>query len=350
MHIIFVLILAALVLLSVSMQKTYAAVPARELRRRARSGDELAGVLYRAVSYGPSLRAVLWLLTGLSSAAFFVAISRFATPLLAFLVCLMLIWLGFVWLPSSRVTWLGQRMAATIAPPLSWLLAYLHPIIDRLATFVQRHRPIIIHTGLYEKKDLADLIDRQQVQADNRIDKNALNIAKHALSFGDRLVGQKMIPQRMVKMVSADETIGPVLMTELHDSGHSRFPVYAGKRDHIVGVLYAKDLVQAKSGGKVKDTMQERVLYIHEDQDLQAALQACLKTHHHLFVVVNSFEEYVGIITLEDIIEQIIGQPIIDEFDQYDDIRAVASILAKKEHQEHQDDVKSPPPTDPKAN
>nr|MBP7806933.1 CBS domain-containing protein [Candidatus Saccharibacteria bacterium] len=76
------------------------------------------------------------------------------------------------------------------------------------------------------------------------------------------------------------------------------------------------------------------VLYLHESQNLYEALTAMLKTKHHLFIVVNSFEVLVGIITLEDVIEQIIGKPIIDEFDEYDDLRAVAARQAQTIHTE----------------
>ena len=148
------------------------------------------------------------------------------------------------------------------------------------------------------------------------------------------------MPKRVVKAVSVNENIGPVLMTELHDIGHSRFPVYDGKKDSIIGTLYLRDLVNTKSTGKVSDVMKKDVCYVHEEQSLYDALQAILKTRHHLLVVVNSFEEYVGIITIEDVIEQIIGKPILDEFDQYNDLRAVAARVAKLEHQAHHEEEK----------
>jgi CBS domain containing-hemolysin-like protein len=74
---------------------------------------------------------------------------------------------------------------------------------------------------------------------------------------------------------------------------------------------------------------------VHEDFTLYQALQAFLKTKHHLFLVVNSFEELVGILTIEDVLEQMIGKPIVDEFDRYDDLRAVAAAAAKKDHVNH---------------
>ncbi len=121
-------------------------------------------------------------------------------------------------------------------------------------------------------------------------------------------------------------------MDDLHKSGHSRFPVFGDTQDSIVGILYLRNLVKAKAGGTVQKTMTKQVCYVHEDQPLTEALQAILKTHQQLFIVVNSFEEYVGIVTIEDIMEAIVGQQIVDEFDEYEDLRAVAAKLAHAEH------------------
>jgi Mg2+/Co2+ transporter CorC len=68
---------------------------------------------------------------------------------------------------------------------------------------------------------------------------------------------------------------------------------------------------------------------------LYQVLHAFLKTKHHQFIVVNSFEEYTGIVTIEDVLEQVIGHKIEDEFDKYDDMRAVAQHQAQKEHDSH---------------
>ena len=123
-----------------------------------------------------------------------------------------------------------------------------------------------------------------------------------------------------------------MLMGELHTSGHSRFPVYEAKKDNIVGVLYLHDLVATKQSGVVRTVMRRKVTYVHEEFTLYQTLQAFIKTKQHLFVAVNSFEEYVGIITIEDVLERVIGKLIVDEFDTYDDLRAVAAAAARKDH------------------
>jgi CBS domain containing-hemolysin-like protein len=85
--------------------------------------------------------------------------------------------------------------------------------------------------------------------------------------------------------------------------------------------------------GKVKDIMKRQVFYVHEEFNLDKVFHAFLKTKHHLFIVVNKFEEIVGILTIEDVLEQIIGSQIVDEFDQYEDLKQVANNLAKHEHE-----------------
>jgi len=141
---------------------------------------------------------------------------------------------------------------------------------------------------------------------------------------------------RAVKLISESEPIGPKLMDELYQSGHSRFPVYKDANTNIVGTLYLRDMVKKQVKGHVRDVMHEDVYYVHEDFYLAQVLQAFLKTKHHLFIVVNSFEEFVGIITIEDVLEQVIGKQIVDEFDKYDDMRAVAAAKARKEHDDRQ--------------
>lgn len=174
---------------------------------------------------------------------------------------------------------------------------------------------------------------RKNHSPDSRFSAEELRIAAGSLTFGDKIVRNVMTPRRTVKSVAATEAMGPHLMDELHASGHSRFPVYQEKPDNIVGMLYARDLMSAHGGGQVRDLMKKEVYYVHEEQTLSQVLGAFLKTKHHLFIVVNSFEEIVGIITIEDILEQILGKPIVDEFDKYNDMRAVAAQGAKAEHQ-----------------
>jgi CBS domain containing-hemolysin-like protein len=322
-------------LLAISLQRSYGSIPVKELRKRVREGDVIAGTLFKAAAYGSSLRALLWALIIGFSSLLFITVTRETATWFALLVIAFVLWFGFVWLPAREATRIGVWAAKQCAPVLAKLLAYLHPIFGRVHDFINRHRPVSVHTGLYDKDDLKELFARQKVQSDNRIDAQTLEIVEHTLSFGDMKVSDILTPRRVVKSVAASDIIGPIVMDDLHKSGHSRFPVYEGKQDNIVGVLFLRDAVRAKAGGAITKTMSSQVCYVHEDQPLTEALQAILKTHQQLFIVTNNFEEYVGIVTIEDIMEAIIGEQIIDEFDEYEDLRAVAAKMAAKEHQEH---------------
>jgi CBS domain containing-hemolysin-like protein len=329
-------LLAAVAVVSWVLLRTYQHIPGRELKRLARRGDEIAQLLYRAVAYGMSLRLLLGSVVAVSGALSLLALSSAVGLWLAMGILGALVAIGWtVLVPGDELTRSGLWLAKRLAPGIAWLLERLHPAIDRIAYMARRYRRVTIHTGLYEKSDLVELLERQKGQTDSRIAVNEIELLQHALTFGGKMVADALVPMRVVKMVSKTDAIGPVLMDELNRSGHSRFPVYDEKREHVVGILYLHDLVSATHCGTVADVMSHKLTYIHEDFTLYQALQAFLKTKRHLFLVVNSFEELVGILTIEDVIEQIIGRHIMDEFDKYDDLRIVAAAAAQKEHETH---------------
>ncbi len=245
------------------------------------------------------------------------------------------------------MTSVSAYFAKWLASPLAWLLNRLHPLLDWLASLIRRYRPLHFHSGLYRKEDLLELLSNQASQFDNKIADQELEMARRALQFSDYIIRDVMVPRRVVKVVNITNTIGPVFINELHQTGHSRFPVFEGKKDNIVGALYLRDLVGLKATGTVKEVMSKKVYYVHEEQSLQDVLQAIIKTHHQLFIVVNSFEEFVGVIGMEDVMEQIVGQPIMDEFDRYEDLRAVAERAAKTEHDKHDEPVEEIEKTTP---
>lgn len=335
--------LMLIALISISLRRTYYYLPAKELKRRARTDDPLAKVLYRAAAYGTSLGLLLWTIVALSLAASFVLLDQIVPSWLAFMLEAVVIGVGFAWIPTIQLNKTGTWLVRLLTPAVVWLLEILRPVLERITAFARDHHQVTVHTGLYEHDDLLELLERQKEQPNSRIPHEELDLLIHALTFGNKAVHECMVPRRVVRSISASESIGPLVIRELHDSGHSRFPVYDDKPDNIVGTLYLRDLVGLKHSGIVRNVMESSVYYVHEEYPLEQALHAFLKTKHHLFIVVNRFEEYVGIITIEDIIEQIIGCRIVDEFDAYDDMRAVAADHARHEHKERKKEHEEPP-------
>lgn len=176
---------------------------------------------------------------------------------------------------------------------------------------------------LHSREELMHLVE----QSGSLLTGDEKSLIMHGLRFGDQQVSDVMTPRSVIDSIDEKELLGPLVLDDLHKTGHSRFPVTQGDIDHIVGVLYVRNLMALD--GKQRSTtvakaMEPRVFYIHEDQSLSSALAAFLRTHHHLFVVVNQYRETVGLVSLEDVMEALIGHKIIDEFDAHDDLRVVA--------------------------
>jgi len=336
-----------LALIAIALHRTYNFLPIKELKRQARTGDPLAKALYRAAAYGASLGLLLWIIIAVSLLVSFALLEQVAPPLLAFIVEVVVIGVGLTWIPTATLTRMGAQLALLATPVLAKLLEACYPLLNKITKFAHEHRHITVHTGLYEPADMLALLEQQKAQPDSRISHEELELLIHALTFGNKSVHECMVPRREVRSISAEESISPIIIRELHDSGHSRFPVFEGDSNHFVGTLYLRDLVNLKASGKVREVMDHSVYYVHEEYPLEQVLHAFLKTKHHLFIVVNNFEEYVGIITIEDILEQIIGYKIVDEFDAYEDIRAVAADHARHEHKTHKKDGEEPPEPKP---
>ncbi len=190
---------------------------------------------------------------------------------------------------------------------------------------------------IHSREELLHLIETSE----NILQPDEQYLLAHAMRFESKTVQEIMTPRSVVETVEDNEVLGPIVLDRLHKAGHSRYPVTEKGSDRIVGILYLHDLLdQAGSHKKVtaQKAMDTRVFYINEKQSLASALAGFLRVKHHLFIVVNEFEEVMGIVTIEDVIETLIGRKIIDEFDQYDDLRAVA----KREAAEYQKSTKTP--------
>ena len=309
--------------MAVVVRKTYFSTPIIELRRRSQLGELPATQLYLSAAYERSLDLFLWLIITIATACGLVLLSHQVATWVSILVTVVFLWIAFLWLPRSRVTAIGSRIAVAVSPSLAWLLNYLHPTLSHGSSIVKR-RSAKPHTGLFETSDLLELIDRQQLQSDNRLTAEELDIAKYALSFPRKKVADVMIPRKLIKTINADDTIGPILIDELHKSGQSVALVRETTKGPIIGSLQLKNL-SLESTGKVRDVMEKSISYLNENDSLKEALQAFFMTDHSLFVVVNNAEENIGIVTVQILLEKLLGDIASIDFDQYSSIAAVAS-------------------------
>jgi len=292
-----------------------------ELERRHQAGDKKSLVLLRKTNaYGElvSVQRVVSSLLLVMSVALLVAASGWLIGL--FLSTVLALEYGAL----ARCSFVRSHVQKQYDKYEDELVKYIqaHPKLFSLMRMVTTD-PVEARIG--SKQELLHLIssDNQVLSRDEK------SLVQNGLSFEERKVRDIMTPRSVIDTVGKEEVLGPLVLDDLHKTGHSRFVVIDGDLDHTVGILHVRSLLNLdahkKKTQKVEQAMEPRVLYIREDQTLSHALAAFLRTHHHLFVVVNEYRETVGLLSLEDVIEAMLGREIVDEFDAHEDLREVAA-------------------------
>lgn len=317
------LLLLSLALLAMTLEKAYFYVPYRELKRLAVRRDAISVTLFQAAAYGDELKLLLFTTMGVSAAGGFVLFSRIAPPVFGFVCVGLVLLVAYVWLPRTHLSQFGAQLAVWSVPLLLHVLRILHPVSERIVRRLTRFQASG-HTGLYEHDDMVGLLEQQALQADNRMSEQELSLMRQVIQFGSLTTADVLVPRKQVKAVSIDDDISPVFLAELHESGHPRFPVYDGKKSNIVGTLPVDMVADVKHHGKVRDTFDHHLAYLHEKDSLEHALRAFYETGQHLFVIVNNRDEYVGIVTLSDILHKLFGAIEEEAFGRHYDREAVA--------------------------
>ena len=136
------------------------------------------------------------------------------------------------------------------------------------------------------------------------------------IDFGDTVTREVMTPRPDMVTVEADVTVRDALEAAL-GAGYSRIPVEADGIDDIIGIAYAKDLVRAERVGKaaqpVRDSMRP-AKFIPESKEVSDLLREMQEEKFHMAIVVDEYGGTAGLITLEDLLEELVGD-IVDEFD-----------------------------------
>lgn len=163
-------------------------------------------------------------------------------------------------------------------------------------------------------------------ESDGVLTSDEKKLIVNSLSFNDQLVQTIMTTRDLIKSVDKSEFLGPLTLDDLHKTGHNKLPVIDSDIDHIVGILHLEGLLtlDIKRSTTAEKAMESKVYYIHQNQTLQHALTEFLSTRHYLLIVINESRETVGLITLTDVVEALLGRKIVDEFDNHDNLRRVA--------------------------
>ena len=158
------------------------------------------------------------------------------------------------------------------------------------------------------------------------------DLISNALSLDDVNVESIMTPRTVVTFLKSSLTVEEICR-DLKVIPFARLPVYGDSIDEIVGIVRRRDILEANSEGKNDLTMEALkadILFIPETASVMQALQQFLKQHQQIAVVVDEYGSTAGVITMEDIVEQLLGNEIYEESDVAVDMRELAKKRAER--------------------
>jgi putative hemolysin len=221
--------------------------------------------------------------------------------------------------PKVYAKYHNDRISLLAAPVLRVLMLIFNPFVV-VFTFIARY--ILLAVGIDIRKIKKTLVTESEVKAviqiareDGNITAEEKKLLSRVFTMNDVPVGDIMIPLSKMVVLNSDTSVEDTLRT-IRKTGFSRYPVSRGDKNEIVGFLYAKDLL-GKSGDRKIGAMKNVIrpgYFIPEDKKIDAQLKAFKSRKQHQAVVLNKEGEIAGLITLEDILEQMVGS-IEDEYD-----------------------------------
>ncbi|WP_299398604.1 HlyC/CorC family transporter [Pelagibius sp.] len=228
-------------------------------------------------------------------------------------------------LPKTYALQNADRAALNVAPILSVIVTILKPISVAIQVIVRSALSFfgieVRHTLTSEaiEEQLRGAIDLHQGEGEGEEEKHEREMLRSILDLGDVWVEEIMVHRK--EMVSIDIDQPPArIVEEVLSSPYTRLPLWRDDPDNIVGVLHAKALLRAvqaadnKLDGLDIVAIANAAWFIPETTDLLSQLQAFRSRHEHFAIVVDEYGEVLGIVTLEDILEEIVGD-ISDEHD-----------------------------------
>jgi CBS domain containing-hemolysin-like protein len=203
--------------------------------------------------------------------------------------------------------------------PLAITLGWLPTAIARLSghnleTFHQEKRTAEISDAAEEGERSGVLEEEERAMIENIID------------LGETEAVEVMTPRTDLVSIDCEATI-PTARQVATESGHSRIPVYEGNRDQIIGILHVKDLLRAEKDDDTIRSFIRQPHFIPETKDLSELLKEFKERKIHIAIVLDEYGGTSGLITMEDILEEIVGE-ITDEFDDQNEPTTIRQVDA----------------------
>jgi putative hemolysin len=216
----------------------------------------------------------------------------------------------------------AETLAAVVAPPIELIARALRPIVwvlERSAEILLRPfgvREVIAGEGVRSADELRALVD--EAEGSGVIPRAQEELLHNVFDFAGREAADVMIPAPDVGWLDADLTPDAAL-DHVAERPYSRYPVGNGSLDRVVGILHVRELViAARRDPATTGELAQPTIVVPETKDLGALLRELREESRHMAIVADEYGATAGIVTLEDILEEIVGE-IQDEYDLPDD-------------------------------
>lgn len=287
-----------------------------ELRRKAALGDSAAARVYHVRKDGNLLLVTLLLGNVAVNAALSIFLGSLTAGIIAGIVATALIVVFGEIIPQAVFSRHGLFLSSRLIWLVNVFLFVFYPVARPFASILDRLLGDELPTT-YSKKELLKLVEEHKYSDKSDVDHEEEQIVRGALTFSTLRAKDVMTRRDKVYMLEKGTLLSDETLHEIREHGWSRMPVFEKDESNVVGILFAKNLlgreVETCTAG---DMMVSDIVSVRDVMCLDDVFEKFIESRQHLFVVKNKEGACIGVISFEDVLEEIIREEIEDEGDE----------------------------------
>ncbi|MBU0470259.1 MAG: DUF21 domain-containing protein [Nanoarchaeota archaeon] len=290
------------------------------LRRKMQLGQKDAKLIFPLRKKGNLLLSTLILGNVAVNTTLAIFLGSIAKGVIAGIIATGLIVVFGEIVPQAVFARHGLRFGARLVWLVKIAMFIFYPIAKPISWFLDRWLGGGLPTK-FSRRELRLFIREQRKHAEE-IKHREFELLERGLLFSATKVKEVMTPKKNVFFLTEDLLLTKETLKKIHYRGHSRIPVLNTKKNKVVGILYSKDLINIDPEYNIplREIMRKKINFIGRNDKLGGLLKKFQDKKVHLFIVLDKSKRISGIITLEDVLEEIVGE-IVDEYDKVIDMR-----------------------------
>jgi len=295
-----------------------------DLERKISLGNKAAKKVYAVRKRGNLLLCTLLLGNVAVNSTLAIFLGNIASGLVAGISATALILIFGEIIPQATFARYALQVGAKTAWLVKIFIVILAPICLPIAWVLDKALGEEVPT-IYSKKELMKIVEQHEDTPISEIDEDEERIIRGALSYSEKTAQEIMTPRSVVFSLEEHDVLDQELLEKIKKQGFTRIPVYRGEIDKMVGVLYSKNLINIDFETKGKDACKKgRTVACRPEMKLDELLNKFIESKTHLAFVLDDYKTFEGVVTLEDVLEEILKIEIVDESDRTVDLQELA--------------------------